>query len=116
MDVTSTSTACMIGSCIFLLGLFLAFIYENFECNDSLTFILSHWFIFFWLVNDIYFLSYNKSSKAICGKVFVPLIYYLIILFIICRLRLFYIFYKEKILPTFHSGRVYSLIRPPTAF
>jgi len=114
--MASPSTACVIGGCIFLIGVIIVFIHENFGCNDSLAFILSHWLIFLWLIHDIHFISNNKLSKSICGITLVPLIYYLLFLFIICRLRGLYFFYKEKILPSFHSGRVYSLIVPPTVF
>jgi hypothetical protein len=114
MDVYSPSTACIVGGGFFLTGLLWIIIFEGFGYDESFTFILSHWLIFFWLINDIFFLSNNNLSKSFCGKTFVFLSYFLILFSLMHRFLLLYLFYKEKLLPTFHSGRVYSLIVPPT--
>jgi hypothetical protein len=97
----SSSTACTVGSCIFLIGLIVAFI-------------LSHWLVFYWLLWDINYVSKNKLSISLYSVTLVPLIYYIILLFIVWRLMLLYLCYREKGLPTFHSGRIYSLLDTPT--
>jgi len=114
MDVYSSSTACIVGGGFFLLGLLSIIIFEGYGFNKSFAFILSHWLIFFWLINDICFLSNNNLSESFYGIILIPLSYILILFSIMHRLRLLYLFYKAKMLPTFHSGRVYSLIVPPT--
>jgi hypothetical protein len=55
MDVYSPSTACIVGGGFFLTGLLWIIIFEGFGYDESFTFILSHWLIFFWLINDIFF-------------------------------------------------------------
>jgi hypothetical protein len=110
----SSSTACTVGSCVFLIGLIVAFIHEIFQNKDSLAFILSHWLVFYWLLWDINYVSKNKLSISLYSVTLVPLIYYIILLFIVWRLMLLYLCYREKGLPTFHSGRIYSLLDTPT--
>jgi hypothetical protein len=109
----SSTTACTIGSFIFLIGLITTFIHEVFICRDSLAFILSHWLIFFWIILDIYVLKKVKLSLSFYSIIFIPLIYAVIVLFIVLRVILLYILCKRKILPSFHSGRIYTLIDPP---
>ncbi|CAF2598279.1 unnamed protein product [Rotaria sp. Silwood2] len=105
-----------IGGFLLLLGFIIVFFLENCGLKNSITFILSHWFIFLWLLIDINFLSNNKLSESFCSTILVPTIGCLIFVYIVLRLVLLYLFYNWKLLPTFHSGRVYSLVVPPTAF
>ncbi|CAF1373633.1 unnamed protein product [Rotaria sordida] len=110
------STASNIGGFILLIGLIMIFFFENCGFNNSIAFILSHWFIFLWLLIDINFLSNNKLSESFCAIILLPTIEFLIFIYIVVRLLLLYLFFNWKILPTFHSGRVYSLVVPPIAF
>jgi hypothetical protein len=113
----SSSTACTIGSCIFLIGLIASYTQEILQHKDSMAFVLSHWFVFYWLLLDIHYISGNKLSISLYSVALVPLIYYIVLLFMFWRLMLLYLYFREKGLPTFRSGRVYSLIDPPpTAF
>ncbi|CAF3655056.1 unnamed protein product [Rotaria sordida] len=77
------STASNIGGFILLIGLIMIFFFENCGFNNSIAFILSHWFIFLWLLIDINFLSNNKLSESFCAIILLPTIEFLIFIYIV---------------------------------
>ncbi len=117
----SSVNACTIGNCIFSIGIIASYIEETLHHKDHPVFILSHWFVFFWLLLDIDYISRTRNRLSISISLYsitlVPLIYYIVLFFMFWRLILLYIYFREKGLPTLRSRRVYSLIDPPpTAF
>ncbi len=101
---------------IFLIGIIVSYIQENLHHKDHSVLILSHWFVFCWLLIDIHVIARTKKPKpsvSLFNAALVPLIYYIILVFMFWRVMLLILYLREKGLSTFRSRRVYSLIDPP---
>ncbi len=112
----SASIACVIG-CVFLLsGLIALSILENVVFYNSLAFTISPWFTFLWLLGGVVFSPYDRLSPSIFVVWFVRFIFCVTCILTCVRLCLFFWRYKNKVIPTFQSPKIYSLAVEPRSF
>ncbi|CAF1248235.1 unnamed protein product [Adineta ricciae] len=111
-DLVSALTASIIGSAILLFGLITLSILENVVFYNSMAFTLSPWLAFLWLLGTTVFHQRNSMSTfsfvrfLFCGACILTSI----------RLCVFFWRYKNKIIPTFQTPRIYSLVTEPRPF
>ncbi len=115
-DLTSSTTAGIIGCFLLLFGFIGLSILENIVFYNSLAFTLSPWFTFLWLLGGIVFRSHNQLSSSIFVIWFVRFIFCATVILTCVRLCLFFWRYKNKVIPTFQSPRIYSFIIEPRPF
>lgn len=112
MTAYSLTTIYSIGLSILAFGLLRIFFYEIEQHRSKITFVVLQWLIFLWLLIDLFVQSNEFNSFRIVLLGSLCLVIARVIFYLIC----FYDAMKNKFLPNFHSGRVYSLIETPNVF
>lgn len=113
MTTYSLTTIYSIGLSILAFGFLRIFFYEIEQHRSKITFVVLQWLIFLWLLIDLVFVQPNEFNNF---RIFLLVSFCLVIARVIFYLICFYEAMKNKFLPNFHSGRVYSLIETPNVF
>ena len=115
-DLALPSNACIIGCCFLLFGLVTLSIVENMIFYNAMAFTLSPWLIFVWLLGDALLRCSNEEPNSSVVVWLVRFTFSLTCALAAIRLVLFIWRYKHKIIPTFQSPRIYSLVVEPRPF
>jgi hypothetical protein len=110
------STACIVGCCLLLFGLITLSILENLIFYNALAFTLTPWLTFLWLLGGIVFRPSNELSSSLFVIWFVRFIFCFTCILTCLRLSIFFWRYVNKVIPTFQSPRIYSLVVEPRPF
>lgn len=116
MSTYSLAIIYSIGLSVLLFGLLRVFSYEIEKHRYAITFVLSQWLVFLWLLIDVFIYANIKSNIFNIFSKLLFVVLSLVIVRVIFYLICFYQAMKNKFLPNFHSGRVYSLIETPNIF
>lgn len=115
-ETVLSSTACLIGSSVFLFGLLVFSVLENLLFPSSLSFTLSPWLMFVWLISGVVFSRRSSDSSSLVVVCFLRLIFVFTCLFTLTRVLVFIWRYRRQSIPTFQSPRIYSLVDEPRPF